>query len=39
MIWAMIDYTYIRYKEIRFKERRVIWLWLSIHVLDERRRG
>ena len=39
MSWAVIDYTYIRYKEIRLKERRVIWLWLSIHVLDERRRG
>ena len=26
-------------KEIRCKERKVIWLWLSIHVLDERRRG
>ena len=39
MSWAVIDYTYIRCKEIRCKERKVIWLWLSIHVLDERRRG
>ena len=32
MFWAMIDYTCIRCKEIRCKKRKVIWLWLSIHV-------